>query len=111
MFKNENKHIASSKTMYSRETYFAGIPVGFTGISAWNTYRECESEMQFQLKKSFADTSAAAGYFLTLFAVCLNRCYLSVTFKPCFGKHGAVVNGSKAQMCCAIFGSKAFWNF
>jgi len=43
--------------------------------------------------------------------VYLNRCHWNVTFKPCFEKHGAVVNGSRAQMCCAIFGSKAFWNF
>jgi hypothetical protein len=111
MFENENKHIASSKTIYSRKTYFAGISEVFLGISEWNIYWEYESEMQFQLKKSFTDTSVTAGYFLTLFAVYLNRCYWSVTFKPCFEKHGAVVNGSRAQMCCAIFGSKAFWNF
>jgi hypothetical protein len=57
MFENENKRIASSKTIYSRKTYFTGISVGFTGISAWNIYWEYESEMQFQLKKSFTDTS------------------------------------------------------
>jgi len=34
MFENENKHIASSKTMYSQKTYFTGISAGFTGISA-----------------------------------------------------------------------------
>jgi len=87
--------------MYSRKTYFIGI-------SGWNTYWECESEMQLQLKNNFADTSAAAGYFLTLFAVCLNRCYWNVTFKPCFGKHGVVVNGSRAQMCCAILAQRPF---
>jgi len=67
--------------------------------------------MQFQLKKNFADTSAAAGYFLTLYAVCLNRCYWNVTFKPCFGKHGVVVNGSRAQMCCANLARRPFGIF
>jgi hypothetical protein len=72
------------KRTCSQKTYFTGISVGFSGISAWNTSWECEYKIQFQLKKSFADTSAAAGYFLTLFAVCLNRCHWNVTFKPCF---------------------------
>jgi hypothetical protein len=67
--------------------------------------------MQFQLKKSFTDTSVTADYFLTLFAVCLNRCYWSVTLKPCFEKHGAVVNGSRAQMCCAILARMPFGIF
>ncbi|MHB9068773.1 MAG: hypothetical protein ACYC54_00225 [Sedimentisphaerales bacterium] len=111
MFENENKHIVSSKKTCSQKTYFTGISVGFTGISERNTYWECESEMQFQLKKDFADTSVQPGYFLTLFAVCLNRCYWSVTLKPCFEKHGAVVNGSRARMCCAILAHRPFGIF
>jgi hypothetical protein len=29
-------------------------------------------------------------------------------FNHVFGKHGGVVNGSRAQMCCAIFGRMPF---
>jgi hypothetical protein len=62
--------------------------------------------MQFQLKKIFADTSATAGYFLTLSLCVLNRCFWNVALNHVFGNTDQLSMDQEHKMCCAILGVK-----